>query len=292
MLCIGVDIGGTFTDVIVYEPATARLAEAKTLSTPHDPAAAIFEGLAKLGVSLDTVDRFVHGTTRVTNALLEGSGERCRVLATEGFRDVLEMGLGHRPRLYSVKESGPAAARRAPAPARAARTHRRRRQRRPAAGHRRAGRGPRPGGRRRSPGGGGLPAALLPQSRPRAGRRAAAGGAVPRPGLHRLLRRGAGAGRVRAVRHHRAQRQRAGDRRRLPARTGRRPRRQRVRPPAVDHDEQRRGRLHRGGRAAADQPRPLGARRRGRGHRAPRLASPAIPTSSPATSAAPARTSA
>ncbi|MBQ1075466.1 hydantoinase/oxoprolinase family protein [Micromonospora sp. C31] len=105
MLCIGVDIGGTFTDVIVYEPATARLAEAKTLSTPHDPAAAIFEGLAKLGVSLGTVDRFVHGTTRVTNALLEGSGEPVAVLATEGFRDVLEMGLGHRPRLYSVKES-------------------------------------------------------------------------------------------------------------------------------------------------------------------------------------------
>ncbi len=106
MLCIGVDIGGTFTDVIVYEPATARLAEAKTLSTPDDPAAAIFEGLAKLGVRLDEVDRFVHGTTRVTNALLEGSGEPVSVVATEGFRDVLEMGLGHRPQLYSVKEAG------------------------------------------------------------------------------------------------------------------------------------------------------------------------------------------
>ncbi|MEV0395036.1 hydantoinase/oxoprolinase family protein [Polymorphospora rubra] len=105
MLCIGVDIGGTFTDVIVYEPATARLAEAKTLSTPADPAAAIFEGLAKLGVRLDAVDRFVHGTTRVTNALLEGSGEPVSVVATEGFRDVLEMGLGHRPQLYSVKET-------------------------------------------------------------------------------------------------------------------------------------------------------------------------------------------
>lgn len=106
MLCIGVDIGGTFTDVIVYEPATARLAEAKALSTPADPAAAIFEGLAKLGVRLDTVDRFVHGTTRVTNALLEGSGEPVSVVTTKGFRDVLEMGLGHRPRLYSVKEAG------------------------------------------------------------------------------------------------------------------------------------------------------------------------------------------
>ncbi|MEV7327392.1 hydantoinase/oxoprolinase family protein [Micromonospora sp. NPDC093244] len=105
MLCIGVDIGGTFTDVIVYEPATARLAEAKTLSTPHDPAAAIFEGLAKLGVSLDAVERFVHGTTRVTNALLEGSGDPVSVVTTAGFRDVLEMGLGHRPRLYSVKEA-------------------------------------------------------------------------------------------------------------------------------------------------------------------------------------------
>lgn len=106
MLCIGVDIGGTFTDVIVYEPGSARLAEAKTLSTPADPAAAILDGLAKLGVSLSGVDRFVHGTTRVTNALLEGAGEPVAVITTEGFRDVLEMGLGHRPRLYSVKETG------------------------------------------------------------------------------------------------------------------------------------------------------------------------------------------
>ncbi|MFV2018111.1 hydantoinase/oxoprolinase family protein [Micromonospora sp. LOL_023] len=106
MLCIGVDIGGTFTDVIVYEPGTARLAEAKTLSTPADPAAAILDGLAKLGVSLSRAGRFVHGTTRVTNALLEGAGEPVAVITTEGFRDVLEMGLGHRPRLYSVKETG------------------------------------------------------------------------------------------------------------------------------------------------------------------------------------------
>ncbi|GAA3975146.1 hydantoinase/oxoprolinase family protein [Actinomadura viridis] len=106
MLLIGVDIGGTFTDVIVYEPGGSRLHEAKTLSTPDDPARAIFEGLAKLGVSLSQATRFVHGTTRVTNALLEGSGEQVAVLTTEGFRDVLEMGLGHRPRLYSVKEPG------------------------------------------------------------------------------------------------------------------------------------------------------------------------------------------
>ncbi|MFV2098296.1 hydantoinase/oxoprolinase family protein [Micromonospora sp. LOL_014] len=105
MLCIGVDIGGTFTDVIVYEPATGRLAEAKTLSTPADPAAAILDGLTKLDVHLSDVERFVHGTTRVTNALLEGAGEPVAVVTTEGFRDVLEMGLGHRPRLYSVKEA-------------------------------------------------------------------------------------------------------------------------------------------------------------------------------------------
>ncbi|GAA1519549.1 hydantoinase/oxoprolinase family protein [Sphaerisporangium rubeum] len=104
MFFIGVDIGGTFTDVIVYEPATARLREAKTLSTPADPARAIVEGLAKIGVDLAAAGRFVHGTTRVTNALLEGSGEPVAVITTAGFRDVLEMGLGHRPRLYSVKE--------------------------------------------------------------------------------------------------------------------------------------------------------------------------------------------
>ena len=108
MLWIGVDIGGTFTDVIVYDATSRRLAAAKSLSTPAEPVRAVIEGLAKLKVDLGGVSRFVHGTTRVTNALLEHAGAKVAVITTRGFRDVVEMGRGHRAKLYSVKERAPA----------------------------------------------------------------------------------------------------------------------------------------------------------------------------------------
>ncbi len=107
MLWIGVDIGGTFTDVIAYDIETQKLAAAKSLSTPAEPVRAVLEALAKIGVDLGAAARFVHGTTRVTNALLERAGARVALITTAGFRDVIEMGRGHRARLYSVKETPP-----------------------------------------------------------------------------------------------------------------------------------------------------------------------------------------
>lgn len=106
-LCIGVDIGGTFTDVIAYSTATHQLVAAKSLSTPQEPVRAVLEALGKMGVDLASAVRFVHGTTRVTNALLERTGAKVAMITTEGFRDVVEMGRGHRARLYSVKEIAP-----------------------------------------------------------------------------------------------------------------------------------------------------------------------------------------
>lgn len=108
MLWVGVDIGGTFTDVIGYDPASGRLQAAKSLSTPASPVRAVMEGLAKLGAGSAAIGRFVHGTTRVTNALLENSGVPVALITTRGFRDVVEMARGHRRRLYSVKETAPA----------------------------------------------------------------------------------------------------------------------------------------------------------------------------------------
>jgi N-methylhydantoinase A len=107
MLWVGVDIGGTFTDVIVYDTEARLLRAAKSLSTPAEPVRAVLEALHKLDVDLSRVTRFVHGTTRVTNALLEGTGGGVALLTTEGFRDVVAMGRGHRHRLYSVKEVAP-----------------------------------------------------------------------------------------------------------------------------------------------------------------------------------------
>lgn len=104
---VGVDIGGTFTDVIVYDASARRLLSSKTLSDKVDPVQAVLDGLAKLDVDLAETSRFVHGTTRVTNALLEGDRVPVALLTTRGFRDVVAMGRGHRPRLYSVKERPP-----------------------------------------------------------------------------------------------------------------------------------------------------------------------------------------
>ena len=107
MLWVGVDIGGTFTDVIVYDVQERMLRAAKSLSTPDEPVRAVLDALVKLGVDLSRVSRFVHGTTRVTNALLEGTGGGVAIITTAGFRDVLSMARGHRHRLYSVKETSP-----------------------------------------------------------------------------------------------------------------------------------------------------------------------------------------
>ncbi len=104
MLWVGVDIGGTFTDVIVYDAQARVLRAAKSLSTPAEPVRAVLDGLGKLNVSLSEVSRFVHGTTKVTNALLEHAGLPIALITTDGFRDVIEMGRGYRNTLYNVKE--------------------------------------------------------------------------------------------------------------------------------------------------------------------------------------------
>src|SRR5687767_6861992 len=92
---IGLDIGGTFTDFILYD-AARRLSLYKCLTTPHDPSLAALEGLAELtsqaGISIGDVGEVVHGTTLVTNAIIERRGARLGLITTAGFRDVLEMG--------------------------------------------------------------------------------------------------------------------------------------------------------------------------------------------------------
>jgi N-methylhydantoinase A len=102
-LHIGIDIGGTFTDFIVYEPATQRIQTIKLLSTPSDPAMAVLQGLKKIfaeqGTQCATV---IHGSTVATNALLERKGARAALVTTRGFRDVLQIGRQNRPALYDL----------------------------------------------------------------------------------------------------------------------------------------------------------------------------------------------
>ena len=102
---IGVDIGGTFTDIVALDRA-GRLALTKVPSTPKDLlegiGAAVTQVLALAGARPADVERFIHGTTVATNAILEQKGAVTAILATEGFEDVLELGRMKRSRMYDL----------------------------------------------------------------------------------------------------------------------------------------------------------------------------------------------
>ncbi len=110
MYRIGVDVGGTFTDVVCVAPdGTTTLA--KAASTPADQSEGVVAGLAALAKMLDLdltallarTERIVHGTTVATNALLERKGARVAMLTTEGHRDVIEMREGLKPERYNMR---------------------------------------------------------------------------------------------------------------------------------------------------------------------------------------------
>jgi N-methylhydantoinase A len=102
----GADVGGTFTDVIVFEGETGRFSVGKTLTTPGNPSEAIesalVETLQAAGNSAENLEILVHGTTLVTNALIERKGDRTALLATKGFRDAVEIGRESRYDLYDL----------------------------------------------------------------------------------------------------------------------------------------------------------------------------------------------
>jgi N-methylhydantoinase A len=89
---IGVDVGGTFTDVVAVDEETGRISVFKTPSTPPNQADGILAGIAGLCPSFDAIRRIVHGTTVATNTVLEGNGAKVAVITTRGFRDTLEIG--------------------------------------------------------------------------------------------------------------------------------------------------------------------------------------------------------
>jgi N-methylhydantoinase A len=109
---IGVDIGGTFTDVAVVDDASGEIGAAKTLTTPRDFAAGVLEALGSAmkahGIAAGEVGLLCHATTVVTNALLEEKGARAGLVATRGFRDVLELRRSSRGDLYDLFQDPPA----------------------------------------------------------------------------------------------------------------------------------------------------------------------------------------
>jgi len=84
---VGIDTGGTFTDMVVFDPASGRLDSLKTSSTPSSPGQAIVNALAEGGISGADLERFTHGTTVGTNALIERTGCRVAFVTTKGFED-------------------------------------------------------------------------------------------------------------------------------------------------------------------------------------------------------------
>lgn len=99
---IGTDIGGTFTDIIAVRSDTNETRIAKVPSRPDAPVTAMLEALAAVRVGPDNVRRFVHGTTRVTNALVEERLPKVALVATAGFEDVLEIARYRREELYRL----------------------------------------------------------------------------------------------------------------------------------------------------------------------------------------------
>ncbi|MBN8902591.1 MAG: hydantoinase/oxoprolinase family protein [Rhodospirillales bacterium] len=108
---IGIDIGGTFTDVALVDEASGRIGVAKVLTTPRDFGQGVIDGVRR-GLDEQHIDPqdvalLSHATTVVTNALLEKKGARCGFIATRGFRDVLELRRSSRPDLYDLFQDGP-----------------------------------------------------------------------------------------------------------------------------------------------------------------------------------------
>ena len=112
MIRVGIDIGGTFTDLVLVDDRTGAVTVGKLLTTPRNPADAVHEGFAMAvtagAVSAADVTRVVHGTTLVTNAVLERKGARTALVTTAGFRDTLEIATEHRYDMYDLEIERPA----------------------------------------------------------------------------------------------------------------------------------------------------------------------------------------
>ena len=103
---LGIDIGGTFTDIVVYDATRGTSAAHKELTTPDAPHRGVITGIKKLfdaeGIACKDVSRVVHATTLFTNALIERKGAPTGLITTAGFRDTLEMRREHKYELYNL----------------------------------------------------------------------------------------------------------------------------------------------------------------------------------------------
>src|SRR5499427_7750682 len=99
---LAADIGGTFTDIAVFDDRTGKLSFGKALSTPHRLVEGINAGVVKAGSAYKSAGLFLHGSTIAINTILERTGAKTALLVTEGFRDIYEIGRINRPDAYNL----------------------------------------------------------------------------------------------------------------------------------------------------------------------------------------------
>src|SRR6266849_1749622 len=111
MKLIGVDVGGTFTDIVCTDTETGRTIIHKVPTTPDDPSHGVIMGVGELcerfGLARGEIDHVLHGTTIATNAILEYNGAVTGMVTTEGYRDILHIGRHQRPQHYSIMQEIP-----------------------------------------------------------------------------------------------------------------------------------------------------------------------------------------
>lgn len=100
---VGIDVGGTFTDLYFSGTKDRPHQILKVPSTPKDPSIGLLDALREAGLQPDDLDAILHGTTIATNAIIERHGARCALITTRGFRDVLELGRRDRPDMYGLE---------------------------------------------------------------------------------------------------------------------------------------------------------------------------------------------
>ena len=99
---VGIDVGGTFTDLFYSEDGITAQCVLKVPSTPDDPSRGLVDALGRARIDPAGLDLIIHGTTIATNAVIERKGARCALVTTKGFRDVLELGRRDRPHIYGL----------------------------------------------------------------------------------------------------------------------------------------------------------------------------------------------
>jgi N-methylhydantoinase A len=117
---VGIDIGGTFTDFVIFDPTSGNFSTFKLPSTPQDPSVAVLSGLRKITQLFQFGDEtfkkspddqhlisIIHGSTVATNALLERKGAKTALITTRGFRDIIQIGRQNRPNLYDFATKPP-----------------------------------------------------------------------------------------------------------------------------------------------------------------------------------------